>query len=37
MTDEAILLFAIIASWLGCWGVGLCMSGDGNMHVCHAS
>ena len=27
-SDEALLLFAIIASWLGCWGVGVCMSGD---------
>ena len=38
---EAILLFAIIASWLGCWGVGLCMSGDGKpvlwVHACVAS
>ena len=37
-SDEALLLFAIIASWLGCWGVGVCMSGDGKLvlwvHAC---
>ena len=40
-SDEALLLFAIIASWLGRCSVG--MSGDGklvlwvHMHVCLAS
>ena len=39
-SDKALLLFA---SWLGCCGVGVCMSDDGKlvlwvrMHVCHAS
>ena len=37
---EAILLFAIIASWLGCW-VCVCLGMGslfcGYMHVCHAS
>ena len=40
-SDEAVLLFAIIASWLGCWGVGVCLGTGslfcGYMHVCHTS